>query len=149
MERIEVMRRRLTLALALLPTGLMLTACSSGANDQSRPNAVEEKEGGALIVTFLGAAQLQIETDNQRAELNRVLQDLATLSPKELASKRYADYKGTPNRWTALQILRAYYYSPSPPPPSDDALYAELSNSAVRSTIRRFANEAAEKLGAH
>jgi hypothetical protein len=149
MERIEVMRRRVTLAVLVLPTGLLLNACGSGAGDQPRPSTAREKESGALIVTFLGKAQLQIETDTQRAELNRALQDIATLSPKELASKRYADYAGHPNQWTALQILRAYYYSPSPPPPSDAVLYAELNNSAVRSAITRFANEAAANLGAH
>jgi hypothetical protein len=63
------------------------------------------------LFKFLSSADLQIETDEQRAELSKALRDIAELPPEKLAEQRYADYQGNSGQWNILKILSAYYYS--------------------------------------
>lgn len=81
----------------------------------------EEKESllnnENIIVNYLRGAELQAETNEQRREIRRTLEDLLRGGSKRCSSlieKRYADYEGNLNKWNAFVLLQKYYVPEAP-----------------------------------
>lgn len=79
---------------------------------------------GDSVVRLLRNAELQTETDTQRAELRRALQDLRDLPPAELRAARYAGPDGTPGQRSLAEVLRAHVVPAQPAAIDIDALVA-------------------------
>ena len=61
------------------------------------------------IVEYFTGAELQVETDDQRAVIEQALRDMETLPVAALQEKRYPDYQLTPESWDLPTLLERYY----------------------------------------
>lgn len=98
-------------ALALLAacsprTDAVPPAAPSAAAPAAPASAVPAADN--RLVQWLQGAEIQAETDAQRAELRRALQDLRDKPPAELAAARYAGPDGTPGQRGLAELLRAH-----------------------------------------
>jgi hypothetical protein len=91
----------------LTSIGLLLTvACAHGT---AGLGTSAQAKNSNQVVLYLDGAERQAETDEQRREILRALEDLRTLAPAALAQRRYADYEDKPEQWTLVQLLQKYF----------------------------------------
>src|ERR1700685_3549626 len=55
------------------------------------------------VAAYLGNAERQSETDDQRREIQKALENMLQMTPSQLKSQRYADYEGKQGSWSASQ----------------------------------------------
>jgi hypothetical protein len=85
----------------------------------------------------LSDAERQTETDEQRREIQRALQDMLEKSPSELRQIRYPDYTGRENKWSVIQLLQ-HYFVPNPPSTLDEAhFFEQVGTPLARAAIQR------------
>ena len=75
-----------------------------------------------VVVAYLDGAERQAESADQEREIARALQDLRSLPPATLPTRRYADYALVPDRWTLTELI-AKYYVPRVPTTLDPATF--------------------------
>jgi hypothetical protein len=114
---------------------LVIAAC---AHDGARGSAAYHPESHEpnQVVECLAGAERQAETDEQRQEILRALEDLGTLDPATLKQRRYADYDNTPGQWTLVQVLRKYFV-PQKPCAIDEAIYLDAQSKAARDVLEQ------------
>lgn len=125
---------QLWLRLLMLATVAASTSLVSGCGDRQVPAQTQSASAAlpqdaetatpAALASLLRGAELQAETDTQRAELRRALQDLRDLSPAELQAARYAGPDGTPGQRSLAEVLRAHVVPAQPAAIDIDALVA-------------------------
>jgi hypothetical protein len=87
------------------------------------------------VVLYLGGAERQCETDEQRAEIVSALEDLQHLSASDLARKRYADYTMVPGQWTLATLLEKYFVPSTPYKIDPVAFYRDAQDPAAHAVI--------------
>jgi hypothetical protein len=114
---------------------LHTTACASRgatapqhATQPGRPNEV---------VLYLGGAERQAENDQQEREILRALEDLQTLDPPTLKTKRYANYQSVPDQWTLATLLHKHFVPREPHHIDEEALYRDAQSPEGRQVIQR------------
>jgi hypothetical protein len=99
-----------------------------------------QTRGDNEVVLYLAQAERQSETDDQRREVRRALEDLLTLPPDQLRQRRYADYQMHPNQWTLPTLLMRHFVPPELHSIDTEALYrdaqAPIAKDAIRAQIR-------------
>ena len=101
-------------------------ACAQDSSDQQ-------------LYTYLNGAELQVETDDQRQEIKKALQNMLNLSPEVLKKKRYKNYRIEENQWTLVELLQAYYFPSKPMALEHDiSLYRETSDPKVRQIVSKL-----------
>lgn len=113
----NMLRRRAPLSVLLgVAAVLALLAACSPRSDPAPPTAPASALQAAdnRLVQLLQGAEIQAETDAQRAELRRALQDLRDKPPAELAAARYAGPDGTPGQRSLAELLRAHVVPAQP-----------------------------------
>jgi hypothetical protein len=89
------------------------------------------------VAAFLGHAERQSETDDQRREIQRALRDMLVKAPAELRRMRYADYSGQRNAWSITELMQ-HYFVPNPPVTLDDErFFKDVRAPSARAAIRR------------
>ncbi len=112
-----------------LLTACVLSACTPGTPSRSA-------DSGNSVAAFLGNAERQAETDEQRREIQRALQDMRDKTPAELRQMRYADYAGKTGAWSITHLLRRYFV-PNPPTTLDETRFFEdVRAPAARAAIQ-------------
>jgi len=99
------------------------------------------KQAGNSIVLYMNGAELQIETMDQRQELQKALTDILTLSPEVLRQRRYADYQLTPNKWTIVEILQRYYVPPKRVFLNSDSFFKDVISKEAHQNIQKHLNK--------
>src|ERR1051326_690570 len=89
------------------------------------------------VAAFFSHAERQSETDGQRREISRALNDMLLRPPAELANIRYEDYQGNTGRWTLLELLRHYFATKPRYALNPARFYTELSAPEARAAIKR------------
>jgi hypothetical protein len=114
--------------LALGIIGATLLSCDpSGAT--TKPNVVAQ---------FLGHADRQYESEEQRIEIMRALGDMLSKPAEALRAQRYEDYQGAQEAWPLTTLLKRYFVPTEPIPEwDDDAFYRDVSKWEARQAIRR------------
>ena len=80
---------------------LLLTVLESGfAEGKTRRNPV---------ANYLRGAELQCETDEQRANIVTALNDALTLPGDSLAARRYKDYQGQEGQWDMPTLIYRHF----------------------------------------
>ena len=80
---------------------LLLTVLGSGlAEGKTRRNPV---------ANYLRGAELQCETDEQRANIVAALNDALTLPGDSLAARRYKDYQGQEGQWDMPTLIYRHF----------------------------------------
>ncbi|RUS67607.1 hypothetical protein CUZ56_00082 [Saezia sanguinis] len=88
-----------------------------------------------VVVAFFWDVNIRSETDGQRQEICRALNDMSALSAPELQQKRYADASGASGQWNLVQLLQAYFVPAQPV--TLDFLYEDIEKPASREVIRQ------------
>lgn len=117
--------RTTTLAVVVL-AGLLPWLPTCGR--EAAPNAV---------AAYLEGAERQSETDDQRREIRRALQDMLDLDAKALAARRYADYQLRPGRWTAIQVLERYFVPRTRTALDPATFYEDVKKAAAMEAVRK------------
>jgi len=90
---------RIPVRVIVLP--LLLTVLGSGlAEGKTRRNPV---------ANYLRGAELQCETDEQRANIVTALNDALTLPGDSLAARRYKDYQGQEGQWDMPTLIYRHF----------------------------------------
>jgi len=98
------------------------------------------------VAAFLQNAERQAETDEQRREIQRALQDMLDKPASELKGLRYAEYAGEANKWSITQLLE-HYFVPNPPAALDEArFYDDVHAPAARAAIQHQLDEVSRAL---
>ena len=93
-----------------------LTACAS------RPPVA--------LARYLEHAEIQAETDAQRATLGRAFDDMLQLQPEKLRTARYG-----PNQSTLPALLRAHLVPSEPVAVEDEEFYSQAGDARVRVAV--------------
>ncbi len=122
-----------------LAVGATVLLCGC-AGRQPAPNVVAE---------FLANADRQYETEDQRTEIIRALDDMLRKPPAELRRQRYADYRGNRAAWPVTTLLERYFV-PNPPRSWDlDAFYRDVAKPEAQAEIRRHLSALRKVTAAH
>lgn len=89
-------------------------------------------------IMFLEGAELQIETGDQKKELEIALHDILVLSSAKLKAKRYPDYQLNTGAWTLSQMISAYFVPQTPMAVDDKTFYAEVVTVQARATVSKI-----------
>jgi len=98
-----------------------------------------------MVATYMRGAELQKETNPQRAEIRRALRDMLREDPGDpdwLKRQRYADHQGHEGQWSVTTLIQKYFV-PSRPASLDESTFfqdvgAPEAQDAVRGWIRRL-----------
>lgn len=88
-----------------------------------------------IVVAFFWNVELRYIVDGQMNEIIRALTDMTTLSASQLQQQRYADFYGSPDEWTLLQLLYAYFVPEAEVPL--DRFYIDIEKPESRQIIRQ------------
>lgn len=120
----------------LLLAALLAAACGERPAPVAAAPAASAPEATAdALVQWLSGAELQAETDAQRAELRRALQDLRDRPLAELQAARYAGADGTPGQRSLVELLRAHVLPARPVAVDLEALVAARAAPAGRALL--------------
>ena len=89
------------------------------------------------VARFLSGAERQTETDAQRRQVQLALQDMLNRSPRQLQKLRYADYSGTPNAWSLIELLQHYFVPKVATALADERFYKDVNAPAARVAIQQ------------
>lgn len=93
------------------------------------------------VATYFSGAEIQAETDEQRAEVRKALADMLALNADELKAKRYADFAGTANRRTVVELI-ANHVVPSAPHMLDASVFfADVKSPQAQIAVRAKLDE--------
>jgi len=96
------------------------------------------KAAANSVVSYLAGAEIQAETDAQRAELRRAFNDMLSRPADELRTRRYAGFDGTPAARSLPELLSGHVV-PRTPQAIDTARFFEDTRSpAARRAVRRL-----------
>ena len=96
---------------------------------------------GNVVAAYLNGAERQTETDQQRQDIGRALNDLLGLSSAELRARRYPDYQGKPEAWTAAELIQKYYVPVNAMKLDEDRFYRDAGLPAGRAVLERCLKE--------
>jgi hypothetical protein len=116
----------------------MLLALLSACAESQKKSVVAGAGESNCVAAYLTGAELQLETDSQRAEITRALRDMLEKSPEQLKASRYADYQGRPGAWSAVELLRRYFVPDRPRSLNEECFYRDVSE--ARAAIQKHLN---------
>ena len=109
---------------------------ASAAANTSAASATPAPAAGNALVGYLRGAEIQAETDGQRATLRQALHDLQTLPAAELRAARYAAADGRAAQRDLVQVLRAHAVPPTPQALEIEQLLQDRETDAGRAVLR-------------
>lgn len=115
--------------------GLVLTV--DCAHVTAEPVTSAEAQNSNQVVLCLDGAERQAETDEQRLEILRALEDLRTLTPAALKQQRYADYESKPDQWTLVQLLQKYFVPRELRSIDEETLYWDAHSPRARKVVEQ------------
>lgn len=119
--------------------GFVLTvACAHGTGQETSGAGIPaESQKPNQVVLYLDGAERQAETDEQRQEILRALEDLRSLDPTALRQRRYADYENRPGQWTLVQLLQRYFVPRGPSAIDEETLYRDAQAHRAREVVEQ------------
>ena len=109
---------------------------SAAATGSAAASATPAPAAGNALVGYLRGAEVQAETDGQRATLRQALHDLQTLPAAELRAARYAAADGRAAQRDLVQVLRAHVVPPAPQAIEIEQLLQDRETDAGRAALR-------------
>ena len=121
--------------LGLLSAGLLaFVIAAQDAKDAIASNSPSTRN---VVARFLEGAELQAETDGQRREIARALQDMLNMPAGELGKQRYSDYSGNDAAWTVTELLKAYFVPTQPMRLHPERFYREVGQPEAKAAVRK------------
>jgi hypothetical protein len=91
---------------------------------------------GSAVVDYFAKAEVQAETDMQRAELRRALTDLLNMGDAELRAARYASFSGQPGQRDLVKLLHGHVVPASPETLTMDLVLATRASPQARAAVK-------------
>lgn len=113
---------------------IAVTLCLYSAGCTRTPAAAPSAVN--TVVAYLRGAELQAETNDQRREVLRALDDLLDKSPAELRNARYSDTSGHKDTRTVIEMLRAHFVPEQPTALDPERFYQDVATPEARSVIQ-------------
>lgn len=126
------------LAVALPVRSSGTAAAQAAASPASAPTS---KKQANSVVAWLTGAEIQAETDAQRAELRRGLQDMLKLPPDKLRQRRYAAADGTPAARSLPELLTGHLVPRTPQALDERRIYDDTRSPAAQRAVRRVLSQ--------
>lgn len=109
---------------------LLLTVLGSGlAEGKTRRNPV---------ANYLRGAELQCETDEQRANIVTALNDALTLPGDSLAARRYKNYQGQESQWDLPTLLYRHFVPDHAGAVLGDHFYRDVKAKEAQKVIQQI-----------
>jgi hypothetical protein len=109
---------------------LLLTILGSGlAEGKTRRNPV---------ANYLRGAELQCETDEQRANIVTALNDALTLPRESLAARRYKNYQGQEGQWDLPTLISRHFVPDHAGAILGDHFYRDVKAKEAHEVIRQI-----------
>ena len=109
---------------------LLLTILGSGlAEGKTRRNPV---------ANYLRGAELQCETDEQRANIVTALNDALTLPRESLAARRYKNYQGQEGQWDLPTLISRHFVPDHAGAILGDHFYRDVKAREAQAVIRQI-----------
>lgn len=120
---------------------VLLAVTAIGCERSAVVVAAEPAKPAAIIAanavaSYFTGAEIQAETDAQRAEVQRALVDILTLGVDELKAKRYADYAGAKDKRTVLEIVADHVVPATPKRLDASAFFADVKSAQAQAAVR-------------
>jgi hypothetical protein len=93
-------------------------------------------KGPNAVVAYLQGADQQFENAGQGREIEKALNDMLTLSPDELRTRRYANYQMEPDAWTIIDILHKYFLPSKPTGLDQNRFFRDVTKPEARAVIQ-------------
>ena len=113
----------------------LLSCCASTTPPRSETTAVSAPAANE-VVRYLKGAECQAETDDQRREIRRALDDLSSLPSAVLRQKRYADASMQPGQWSLATLLQKYFVPAELHTIDEPRLYEDAQRQEARAVIK-------------
>lgn len=117
------LRKNLSIGVALVMAWLL---GSCGPREAPKPRQT-------ATAKYLEGAEIQAETDAQRAVLAQALEDMATLQAEGLRGKRYG-----PDQKPLAALLRAHLVPAGPVAVEDDQFVTQAGEPEVRAAVEKL-----------
>jgi len=109
---------------------LLITVLGSGlAEGKTRRNPV---------ANYLRGAELQCETDEQRANIATALNDALTLPGDTLAARRYKNYQGQEGQWDLPTLIYRHFVPDHAGAVLGDHFYRDVKAKEAQEVIRQI-----------
>jgi hypothetical protein len=119
-------------------------SCQRDANRQSADPATN------VVAEYFSHADRQYETDDQKSEIIRALQDMLEKPVGELRTQRYADYEGNKNAWPITTLVKRYFVPNQPMPElTEQDFYRDVKEPAAQEAIRKQLGALEKEAPAH
>jgi len=115
-------------------SSLLAILCMAVSGADPRPPASSN-----TVADFLSGAELQAETNHQRREVLRGLNDiLADIpgDPENLKRLRYADDEGNPGRWTIVMLLMKHFVPLKPASLTESDFFKDIGAASAQAAVR-------------
>jgi len=104
--------------------------------------------GPNTVVAYLQGAERQSEDLDQRREIEKALNDMLTLSPDELRTRRYANYQMEPGAWDIIHLLHRYFVPEKLKGLDEARFYRDIAKPEARAVIQEHLREVREAIAA-
>ncbi|MDA3849987.1 MAG: hypothetical protein PF447_01815 [Spirochaetaceae bacterium] len=94
---------------------------------------------------YLDNAEIQYETEFQRALIIKALNDTIELSIEELKNKRYPDYQNNENQWDLTGVIYRYFVPDESSKTLGEDFYHEAKTGIVQRRIALIISEIENK----
>lgn len=93
------------------------------------------------VAEYIADAEIQAETDGQRAELRKALSDMLMLTAADLQTRRYADYNGTKGARSLVELLNAHLVPAKPQAIIPAQFFADIKAPTAQAAIQKKLHE--------
>jgi hypothetical protein len=90
------------------------------------------------VADYLDNAELQCETEAQKQNIMRALNDVLTLSGQELAMRRYEDYTGKADEWDLPTLIHRHFVPDRKGKTLGSRFYTDAASARVQAQVRRI-----------
>jgi len=137
-QRLVVLRLAVWLFLALLSSGCERQAAVPSA--QQAPTMATAATANS-VAEYIADAEVQAETDEQRAELRKAFSDMLVLTAADLQTRRYASYDGTKGARSLVDLLNAHLVPAKPQVIVPSQFFADIKAPAAQAAIQKKLRE--------
>lgn len=99
------------------------------------------------VVVFLRGGDLRWDTLDQGREIGKALNDMLTLGPDGLRTRRYANYEKGPSSWTIIQLLQRSFVSGKERKLDETWFYQDFAEPEARTMTREHLQALRKAMG--
>jgi hypothetical protein len=90
---------------------------------------------------FFYNVEVQFDTDFQRKEIIKALNDMLTLDTVSLKNKKYSNYNQEGEFWTITELIYKYFVPDDQNKTLGDNFFSDIKNSNVSNILKKIKND--------